>query len=221
MAKQFSSVLIFVMGLALLFSPVTRAEDFDLFNADRGKPPAPVETPPAPPPVVPPAPPPKTAPPVQKDFILRGTQIIGDRRSVTLETPTGKRLQQSLHNHDATTLKGFPGYVLHSIDPREIRLSYPADAPCLENRPEKGVQCESETLAVLTLQRGKPAPPKAQAPVSIPQAVPPPVQVMPGAPVAIPPPGQQFQPRIIKDEEIPPGMKRIRTPFGDRLVPER
>lgn len=31
----------------------------------------------------------------------------------------------------------------------------------------------------------------------------------------------QFQPVRIPDDQIPPGMRRVTTPFGDRLVPER
>jgi hypothetical protein len=37
-------------------------------------------------------------------------------------------------------------------------------------------------------------------------------------------PGQaqpDFRPQRIRDEDVPPGMKVIRTPFGDRLVPEQ
>lgn len=32
------------------------------------------------------------------------------------------------------------------------------------------------------------------------------------------PPGQTFQPKIIEDKDIPPGHRRVRTPFGDVLV---
>jgi hypothetical protein len=31
----------------------------------------------------------------------------------------------------------------------------------------------------------------------------------------------QFQPARIPDDQIPPGMRRVSTPFGDRLIPER
>jgi hypothetical protein len=31
----------------------------------------------------------------------------------------------------------------------------------------------------------------------------------------------QFQPQRINDEDVPPGMRVVRTPFGDRLVPVR
>ncbi len=37
-----------------------------------------------------------------------------------------------------------------------------------------------------------------------------------GLPEAKPAPA--FQPRVIKDEDIPPGHRRVRTPFGDVLV---
>jgi hypothetical protein len=32
---------------------------------------------------------------------------------------------------------------------------------------------------------------------------------------------EQFQVERIADDQIPPGMRRVRTPFGDRLVPVR
>lgn len=30
---------------------------------------------------------------------------------------------------------------------------------------------------------------------------------------------KNFKPKVIRDDEVPPGMKVVRTPFGDRLVP--
>ncbi len=35
------------------------------------------------------------------------------------------------------------------------------------------------------------------------------------------PPAQRFQPRQIPDDQIPPGHRRVRTPFGDILVKEQ
>jgi hypothetical protein len=30
---------------------------------------------------------------------------------------------------------------------------------------------------------------------------------------------KNFQKQVIKDEDVPPGMRVVRTPFGDRLIP--
>ena len=218
--------------------------EFDLFDANRGKP-EPPPPPPAPPPEQseqePPPPPPPPPPPLkpQRDFTLRGTQILGANRAAILEGPDGKIVVQRLHRGGPTAIGEYPEYTLHKMDSRHVWIAYPSDAPCRESQLHKGLMCESKEMAKLRLMRGRPAPISPP-----PQAVPPPVPAPPGQarpPVpgqprgAQPQPGRadvrtdprrtqaqrNFQPRRIEDKDIPPGMRRVRTPFGDRLVPDR
>lgn len=199
-----------------------QALDFNLFDANRGKEP---EQEAAKPPPAPPAPAPKPPAPPKKqvDFMLMGTQIIGTRKVAYLQTPDGKSvIRQTLNPKGATPISGYKGYFLREVENREVQIAYPSEAPCQEHRKDKGVKCKNKNLAVLTLERGKPSPPRA--PQAAPMLVPGQPQAVPAQPVnaaeqQLSQQGQAFKPRIIKDEEIPPGMKRIRTPFGDRLVP--
>ncbi len=203
---------ILLLSATITLAPfAVQALDFNLFDANRGK--EPVVEKPKPAPVAPkPLPKPPAPPKKQIDFMLLGTQIIGARKVAYLQTPNGNNIRQTLNSNGATPIAGFRDYILRSVGTREVQIAYPSDAPCQENRDEKGVKCENPTLATLSLKRGKRTPPRIPKPMPV---TPPSAAHQQQAPQQ----GQPFQPRIIKDEEIPPGMKRIRTPFGDRLVP--
>lgn len=180
--------------------------------------------------VAPPPPPPAPSPPAkpQQDFTLRGTSRIGDKRVAMLQAPDGKEFMQRLRKNERTPLDGYPTYFLVKIDGREATLEYPSDAPCRVSSPVKGLQCkENGKVAVLNLMRkGAIAPP--------PPPQPPPVAAQPVLPAANPAEERKrqeeelkkrqelyknFQKQVIKDEDVPPGMRVVRTPFGDRLIP--
>jgi hypothetical protein len=231
-----------ILFILMYFS--TAWAGFDLFNQDRGKPPepppAPVQpTPPPPAPTPPPAP--KPPPPPQKDFVLKGTTKLGKNYQVFLQTPDGKDIIYEWTNKDKSSdIEGFADFSVLNVTPREVVIRYPDNAPCQNSHIDRGVMCAADQkTATLKLVRGAPTPPK-------PIAVPPPSAV-PTAPTAAgglvpnnpnsPPPSpeaqrlqalfqqaaQQNQPQNapLKPGENPPaGMKVVKTPFGDRLVPE-
>jgi hypothetical protein len=254
--------------LALLLSNITYSqEDFDLFNPDRGKPPPPpappkVQTPPVNPFTPPPPPPPKKVEPPpppkplqpQKDFMLRGTSQIGERRAAVLQGPDGKEIIHYLKNNKPTPLDSYAGYSLLSVESREITVEYPPDAPCRASDPAKGLQCSTDQkTATIKLVIASNALPPQQPMLPPPQPQPQPQPLQPTNPFVVPPtnpfapPGAQFNPppplspeeqrkrdeeqkkreeiyknfkrQTIKDEDVPPGMRVVRTPFGDRLVP--
>jgi hypothetical protein len=242
------------LGAILVGVFSTHVLGFDLFNPDRGMP-APSQI--APTPTIPtlaqgqlpnpfprarkPLPPiPKPPKPLlpQKDFVLRGTSLIGKQRSVVLKGPDSKEFIQKLENDQRTPITGYPDYYLLGVNAREIQLEYPADAPCRTDNPQQGIKCNKEDngkTVALSLQRQQALPPR---PVSIPPPQPSPAQ-SPVAAGSTPPLTtldeirarreearkkreelyKNFQRRVIKDEEVPPGMRVVRTPFGDRLVP--
>jgi len=200
---------------------------FDLFDDDRGvekKPdPPPTQPPPVqqlPPPI--PKPPPKRVLP-QNDFMLRGTSRFGEKYIAILQTSTGKEFFQSWTPKDANMpikLKGFENYTLLKIEPRRVHLAYPDEAPCQKSNLEaKGVECQADGSAILTLVRRQAiaAPKQPEAPIAVN-----PIELQ-QKPENLPDqkrPQQPFKRRIIKDEDVPPGMRVVRTPFGDRLVPD-
>jgi len=198
---------------------------FDLFDPDRGKPP--------PEPVV--QKPPKTLPvpfrqstkapsrptrsktaskKPQKDFTLQGTSRIGDKRAAILKGPDNKEFIQRFENNRRTAIEGYEGYYLLSVKAREIQIEYPEDAPCRTSNEKKGVKCdEGEMFAILTLTQGKALPPSRPPAKSRP----------PKKRANVPKRGdqrkKQFKRKVIKDDDVPPGMRVVHTPFGDRLVP--
>jgi len=224
----------FVIGLLVLGigNPVY---GFDLFDKDRGKPPVVVQPPPIRPPVqqIIPKPPPKpvvppTPPPPQRDFVLQGTARIGNKWLAVLQAPDGKPIIQEWKSNEKNPIKDYPEYAVVKIEARKVVLAYPENSLCRASNVQKGIQCQ---------ENGKTAALKLQWRDAI-QPPPPPKPVQPPQPVV----GRQLSPeeiqrreeerkkrqelyknfkrKVIKDEDVPPGMRVIRTPFGDRLVPD-
>jgi hypothetical protein len=216
---------------------VTNVQAFDLFNPERGKPP----------PKVPekitagstnlPIPftakasikpniskkPKKLLP--QRDFALKGTSIIGDKRAAILVAPDKKEFVQYLKDNKRTVINSekYQGYYLLNVEARKVEIEYPLEAPCRKDRKKTGVICiekDGLTIATLSLEQRKalrtPRPPiipkprlnkaerdkKREADIKKRKKI-----------------YKNFKRKVIKDEDVPPGMRVVRTPFGDRLVP--
>jgi hypothetical protein len=175
--------------------------------------------------------------PPQKNFELRGTSIIGSYRAAILKGPDGKEFLQALGDLEETPagnsgvkiknsakIAGYDYYLL-DVEQRKIKIEYPQESPCRDSNTEKGLQCEEEQIAVLKLISLKALPTRK-----------------PAKPKVTKPPKQKttarartkrqterdkrkqlyrnFKRRVIKNDEVPPGMRVVRTPFGDRLVPD-
>lgn len=228
--------------ILILFGFSNAWADFDLFNQDRGKPPEPPPAPvqPTPPPTTPAPPPtPKPPPPPQKDFVLKGTTKLGKNYQVFLQAPDGKDIIHEWANTDKTSeIEGFKDFSILNVTPREVVIRYPENSLCLNSHLDRGVMCATDQkTATLKLVRGIPTPPKpvAQLPSAMPAAA---GGLVPNNPNAPPPSAEAqrlqalfqqaaqqnqppTQPSPVKAGENPPaGMRVVKTPFGDRLVPE-
>jgi hypothetical protein len=228
--------IIGILTIALCLSNI-QTQAFDLFEKDRGKPPPP---PPPPRPIISAKrqaqiPNPfrlrqqeqtrktqksrKPLPP-QKDFLLRGTSRIGDKRMAILKAPDNKDFIQPLKDNVRTEIKHdkYQGYYLLSVDARQVQIEYPAESPCRKSNEEKGLECsqtDEGKTATLSLKRRKALPSPRK---------PPPVSKKPKKRDNKKKRKQQykgFKRKVIKDEDVPPGMRVVRTPFGDRLVPKK
>jgi hypothetical protein len=172
-------------------------------------------------------------------FTLVGTSRIGGRQTATLLSSTGQLVKVDLNAEGDQPIEGFPGYRLVRVGSREAAISLPEGMPCLGSRSQ-GVSCGADGLVALTLTNAAPVP-VAEPPV---QADGQPVvsevtetgDVPPDNPFAAalraaaqneraagdgqrgPFNAERFQPRRIAPEDVPPGMRVVRTPFGDRLV---
>lgn len=207
-------------------------EHFNLFDADRGKPPPPATSPlsnpftRAPKQPEPPPPPPPLLP--QKDFMLLGTARMGNQWIAILQAPDGKQFIQRLNRAGRTSVEGYPDYALLGVEARQIRLEYPANAPCRNSNIQNGIQCSSDTkTATLNIMQ-------KEAVIPSPTSMASPAQ-QPAVSNLTPEEARKkreeerqkrrelyknFKRQVIKDEDVPPGMRVVRTPFGDRLVPD-
>jgi len=228
--------------LLVLCLPLHFAQAFDLFDPERGKEKV-VQPEPKPEPKpnpfaakkAPPPPKPKRLKP-QKDFTIRGISRIGQKYAVVLQGPDNKQfIEYWQSGNPATPLKNHAQHKLLKVTSRGVTIGYPSDAPCQKSKDDKGLTCSQNghTGTVSLVHR------KAIA-VATPT---PPVNANPNNnPVnpfeaALKRQREQetaqannnqnaqnnrptFQPKRIKPEDVPPGMRVVRTPFGDRLVPQ-
>ncbi len=145
----------------------------------------------------------------QRDFVLLGTSRIGSRRAVVLKAPNNKQFVLYFEDNVVTEIKDYKGYYVLSVEPREIVIEYPEDAPCRKSNGAKGIICNEQDegrTALLSLERNK----FVTASSSNRQTA---------ATTAEKPKKSKFKRKVIKPEDVPPGMRVVHTPFGDRLIP--
>jgi len=176
-----------------------------------------------------------TAPP----FTLVGTSRIGGRQRATLASSSGQILHVDIRDGVDAPIDGFPGYRLVSVGSRRAEVSLPAGMPCVGERSQ-GVSCGTDGRMQLTLTTAAPVP--VAAPAVAAETAAEPAAVDASGDVAVDNPfaaalraaaqneraagdgqrgpfnAERFQPRRIAPEDVPPGMRVVRTPFGDRLV---
>jgi hypothetical protein len=245
MNNRFLKQLAFL--IAIIFANANNALGFDLFDKDRNKPetpPAP-KVEPKPIPVNPfqniPKPPPK--PPVkmlpQQDFVLKGVSQIGERYIVFLEAPNTKTITVDMEDKIRTSVKnGYPDYHLIRMTERKVKIDYPENAPCRNPNPQKGIKCTNGgKSATLEFVVGNPLAPPPDAVVSknMPDTTVNPFLAAVNKNKELSEEEQKkrdaalekrrelyknFKRQVIKDEDVPEGMRVVRTPFGDRVVPD-
>lgn len=169
-------------------------------------------------------------------FTLLGTSRIGDTRRASLIDSDGKVVVVELSDEDSTPIPDHSGYSIVSLGSGKVSISMPEDTPCIGSS-DKGVLCGSNGLAELSLttaapivvaggqdnnngvaeqaaaEDGQPENPFAAALRAAAQNE---ASAQSGRPRRNN--GEGFEARRIADEDVPPGMRKVRTPFGDRLV---
>lgn len=166
------------------------------------------------------------------EFTLIGTTRIGNSYSAIVQHKDGDTLVVKTSPDSNTVIPGHTGYTIVTVGPGSASIRYPDNNPCAEF-PDKGVKCNSAAnIAALSLTTGEPLPTGANQPDSSQlvseDAVPVnpdnpfealrAAQVEDGAAADNPASGNRFSPRRIDPADVPPGMRVVSTPFGDRLV---
>ncbi len=166
-------------------------------------------------------------------FTLVGTSRIGSRYSATLAASNGKVVVVNGSPGSVQEIPDHPGYRIVDIGSRRVSIANPGGIPCIAT-PDKGVACDANGVSLLSLATA--APVAAPAGAVVDPAAPAPESDIPENPFAAAlraaaqneanargdtgnaTAAERFQPRRIAPEDVPPGMRVVRTPFGDRLV---
>ena len=163
-------------------------------------------------------------------FTLTGVSRIGDRRTVSLTHEGGETIRMGFRG-GRTAVTGYTAFSLIAASARAVQLQFPNNISCA-NFPESGVSCDpAANVATLSLVTAD----ALAEPVSLSSAVEgaapaddsePPATINPfealraraGSGDVDAPAPDRFQPRRIDPADVPPGMRVVSTPFGDRLV---
>ncbi len=173
----------------------------------------------------------------EPEFVLVGSSRIGERRRVVLTHRSGEIVTAPVAASGQTSIPGHEQFRIVSSEGGRVAIQYPAGASCVE-AADSGVSCDASTnVAWLSL---RPAPVPEQLIVDLEagqEEEPDPADQArdaredlardPNNPFArlraealgqdVPRPAR-FRPRRIDPSEVPPGMRVVSTPFGDRLV---
>lgn len=163
-------------------------------------------------------------------FTLIGTSRIGSQQSALLKHVGGDIVKVPLTG----SVNPVPGHDLYSVvnhGAGQVAVRYPAAVPCGDFL-DQGISCDLQTnIATLSLTTAEAIVRVAEVELEVPaeeQAATAPEtprnpfealreRARNGDTTDAPPP-TQFQPRRIDPADVPPGMRVVSTPFGDRLV---
>ena len=160
-------------------------------------------------------------------FTLLGTSHIGGSYSAILRHRSGESILVRSQGNTATAIEGHAGYSVLSVGAGKLSLRYPVSVPCVED-VDQGVGCNgSPNTAELVLGTSPPLNRPAPSAILEPQTAQSinPFEAVLAAQADGNDPAQgdgdraeRFIPKRISSEDVPPGMRVVATPFGDRLV---
>ena len=169
----------------------------------------------------------------EAEFSLVGTSRIGTKASVTLMHQSGKTLRVPIERQ-RMAIPGYEQYVVIGFDRDRVSIQYPPSTSCADFAAD-GFSCDAtRNVALLSLTVDDPSLTTAEQTKTQPQG--PGSGQQEGGDVPINPfealrnrpqnaellteQPSRFQPRRIDPSDVPPGMRVVSTPFGDRLVEE-
>ena len=168
------------------------------------------------------------------EFTLIGTSRIGSEYSVIIKHRGGDTLIVKAGPNSSTQIPGYSGYSILGVESGSISIRYPENVSCVEFH-DQGVSCAGGgNIAALSLANGEPMP-SDEVETSLATATS--NELLPDEQPINPfealraqqnnrsantrdVDNERFMPRRISPEDVPPGMRVVSTPFGDRLVEE-
>ncbi|MGA0807385.1 MAG: hypothetical protein ACO3PV_12825 [Pseudohongiellaceae bacterium] len=174
---------------------------------------------------------------------LRSSSRFGERYQLVLVDGSGQALALGWQPGERVEVPGHPGYVVVGVSGAQVTVQQPAGQPCFPSE-SRGLRCQDANTAVLALATTSPlpAPGRGDAAAAEPSGPDPAPDILgfpdpfAAAAMAAEPDAaaldgqaerrraraerlQQFEVQRIPADQVPPGMRLLRTPFGDRLVP--
>ncbi|MCY4295655.1 MAG: hypothetical protein OXE54_01635 [Gammaproteobacteria bacterium] len=179
----------------------------------------------------------------EPEFTLVGASRIGDRRQVMLNHRGGETLTVPLPVDGAAAIPGHERFRVIASEAGRVAIQYPAGSNCVE-AADLGVSCDAGANVAWLSLRPAPVPEEfiadlnasdadaeeqGQNPDRAAEAADAAAELArdPNNPFARlraealgedVPPASRFRPRRINPDQVPPGMRVVSTPFGDRLV---
>jgi hypothetical protein len=165
-------------------------------------------------------------------YTLVGTSRIGAKTTATLMNSAGEIQRVEYRAGTVVTVPGSAGITLVDFGSRSVSLRHADGSSCVSSE-HKGVKCE-DGLSVLSMATAEPIREQNPLPTEAftdagdtPEGDDTPANPFAAALRAAADNGdaeaqnsrrERFQPRRIAPEDVPEGMRLVRTPFGDRLV---
>ena len=168
------------------------------------------------------------------EFTLVGTSRIGSEYSAIIQHRGGDTLIVKAGSNSSTQIPGYSGYSILDVGSGSISIRYPEHVSCVEFH-DQGVSCAGgDNIAALSLTNGEPlSGNEAEASQATNRSIETAVNEPPINPFEAlraqqnneavstrDGDNERFTPRRILPEDVPPGMRVVSTPFGDRLVEE-
>lgn len=186
--------------------------------------------------------------PSEPKFTLKSASRFGDVYKVTLQDEDGQSVTVEWTAGRGVRLQGYGGFTVAEVGRRKVSINYPESEPCVEF-PEQGVSCTPDgQSAILSLRTAEPVETRRgeaengdrteMSGTSGDGARNVVVNPFSGETQEIQQLSEEerreraerqaaraerlrnIEPRRIDPEDVPPGMRVVRTPFGDRLVPD-
>ena len=167
------------------------------------------------------------------EFTLIGTTRIGGNSLVVLEDQLGEVVSIRIPVGASASIPDYPEFQVVDVGAGNAAIKFPRNNPCIEFR-NLGVSCEAVDLARLVLTNAKPLERVSEGMMlnsggnteSLPEGAidqeneSNPFEAILRRAANPDSRGEEtaFEPRRIKPEDVPPGMRVVSTPFGDRLV---
>ena len=151
------------------------------------------------------------------EFTLVGTTRIGNNYSAIIRHRDGDTLVVKSAPDSPTAIPGHNEYALLEVRAGRASIRYPQSNPCAEFL-DRGVSCSGGNTAALSLANGAPVMDEVVEQTEEESPTNPFEALRDQQENDAPANNGRFTPRRIAPEDVPPGMRIVSTPFGDRLV---